>query len=382
MLLEGKLVKRFFLARRRRLVRYTIVAAIAAVSLGVAGLIVAQSASRGFRSSLKEKLLANTPHIRIHNENAIHIEPDIFGMINQIAGVDSILGTSDEPAIIVGSDAGSSAILRADNSSAETLYSKPAVSIGKELGQRIGISKTGSADIVVLGKNGESRTIQTLVVDTFSTGFGDLDSMLVRTSPENFAAIIGDDVFRPQTLEVSVKDLDQSAAVAESIRKVLPDGYRVLDWREANRTLFAALETEQRAATFVLSILLIVAVVNVGSTVALLVQESRSDIAVLRTLGMSARRVALTFLIEGLVVSVCGILLGVLLGIATCKIVNHLGLINLPVEVYPVGTVTLEPTMMEVLTSVVGALLLCTAAALVPSIAASRSKPMENLRNA
>jgi cell division protein FtsX len=113
--------------------------------------------------------------------------------------------------------------------------------------------------------------------------------------------------FTPSVLSVSVADIYRANETAENIRKTLGENFRVVDWQEANRPLFAALSLERKVAFAVIALIIFVAALNITTTLALLVGERRSDIAVLRTCGARSRSLMTIFLLEGVFLAFAGI---------------------------------------------------------------------------
>ncbi len=176
------------------------------------------------------------------------------------------------------------------------------------MAERSGLQTGSEAEIVLLRNGEEIRRSRAIVVDIFKTGLFDQDSTLVRLSTADFAKLYGDEQFTPRSLNISVKDIYRSDEMARLVRERVGSGFRVVDWQEANRPLFAALSLEKKVAFAIILLIILIAALNITTTLALLVNERRSDIAVLRTCGAKGKSLVLTFVLEGLLLGTMGVI--------------------------------------------------------------------------
>ncbi|MGI8788994.1 MAG: FtsX-like permease family protein, partial [Pyrinomonadaceae bacterium] len=141
-----------------------------------------------------------------------------------------------------------------------------------------------------------------------------------------------------------------------------------------------ALSLEKRVVLMIISLIIFIAALNITTTLALLVNERRLDIAVLRTCGATTRNLIFIFTLEGLLLGFAGIFCGVVTGLLGCFIGNYFKLINLSKEVYSLNSIPFHPNFGSVLLIIFIAFFLCLAATIYPAFKASRIKPLENLR--
>ncbi|MDQ2746590.1 MAG: FtsX-like permease family protein, partial [Acidobacteriota bacterium] len=130
----------------------------------------------------------------------------------------------------------------------------------------------------------------------------------------------------------------------------------------------------------IIGLIIFIAALNITTTLALLVNERRFDIAILRTCGATGKSLLTIFLLEGLLIGSIGISLGTISGLLGCFAANYFKLISLSAEVYSLNQITLKPTAAGVLPVICAAFALCLIATLYPARQASRIKPLENLR--
>ncbi len=373
---ELKLAYKYFRARRKSLARFTSVAAIVGIAAGVASLIVAQALAKGFSDEMRDKILANTAHIAVFLKDGSNIDnhPEIAETVKNIENVREVLPTAYENSLLIGETETSYAVLKVSDRSN---LKGSRIAVGARLAEKLNLKIGGEAEIVTLENQTPSRV---RVAETFETGLYDYDSTWIYVSPEKFAQLYGQPQFTPSILNVSVRDIYASGETAQKIRRDLGENFKVVDWQEANRPLFAALSLERKVAFAVIGLIIFIAALNITTTLALLVGERRLDIAILRTCGATTRSLTTIFLVEGLFLGFVGIFAGVILGLAGCFFGNYFKIISIPAEVYSLNYIPLRPEISGILLIILIAFFLCLTACLYPALKASRIKPLENLR--
>jgi lipoprotein-releasing system permease protein len=380
---EFKLAWKYFRSRRKSLARFTAIAAIVGIAAGVASLIVAQALARGFADEMQDKILAHTPHVSVFLGDGGKIEnwQELKTNLEKLENVKEVSATTYQSAFVIGADALSYALLRVQSSkfkvqSSETIE----VSIGEKLAEKLNLKIGDEIEIVVLKNQSEPKRVKVLVAEIFRTGLYEYDSTWIYISPENFAALDGEKIFTPTNLNVSVRDVYKARETAREIEKIAGENFKVLDWQEANQPLFAALSLERKVSLAIISLIIFIAVLNITTTLALLVNERRLDIAVLRTCGARTKNLVSIFLLEGVLLGFFGIVFGVVSGLLACFAGNYFRVINLSAEVYSLSYIPFHPKFFNVLLIIFIAFVLCLAASLYPALKASRIKPLENLR--
>ncbi|MBX3287853.1 MAG: ABC transporter permease [Acidobacteria bacterium] len=372
-----KLAVRFLGLGRGGLARFTAILAVLGIAVAVAGVMVTSAVTRGFHSQLKEKLLASTPHVTVFRRDGNHIadSTELRKKLLDLNDVDTISGAASVHTVVVGNDSRAFAILTSVDAD-----ERAGVRIGRELAERIGVRSGDWAEILVFAEGAEPRTTRILITEVIDSGVYDVDLVTINSSPVEFAAITGVDRFTPDELRLELKDAMTSETVAEKIKTVVGDEFRVLGWQEANRPVLSALDLESRAAFLIFLFVGIIAAANIAAAVSLLVAERRADIAVLRSCGIRTRQVISIFLAQAVMVGFAGAVTGVVLGFAVSWLVNGLWTINIPGDVYLVNTFRLMPSWADAAAAVPAAILLAAIAGLYPALAATRVKPIENLK--
>lgn len=386
---ELKLAWKYFRAGRKSLARFTAIVAVVGIACGVASLIVAQSLSRGFSGEMQEKILGNTAHITIFQTTSEEINDWqlIKNKIENLENVREVSPTTYESAVIIGEKATSYAVLRAVQNSkfkiqdSESENPSIEISVGAELADKAGLKIGDEAEVIIPQGESAPQNIKVRVREIFRIGIYDYDATWIYISPEDYARALNKNAFTPTVLSVSVKDVYSADETAREIRGVLPTDFKVIDWKQANQSLFAALGLERKVSLAIISLIIFIAVLNITTTLALLVNERKLDIAVLRTCGAQTRNLVFIFLIEGIFLGSVGIVCGVILGMLACFAGNYFRIINLPSEIYSLSYVPLNPDLSDVLLTVGIAFILILAATIYPAWRAARIKPLENLRN-
>jgi lipoprotein-releasing system permease protein len=189
-------------------------------------------------------------------------------------------------------------------------------------------------------------------------------------------------------LEVVVDDPERIDDYATAIRAAGGPTINLTDWRQKNETFFTVLEVERNVMFIILSLIILVAALNIISGMMMLVKDKGRDIAVLRTMGASKSSVMRVFLITGASIGVVGTLAGLVLGIVFCWNIESIrqfvswltGTAMFDPNVYYLTKLPAEINPVETAWIVFMALALSVLATLYPSWRASRLDPVEALR--
>src|SRR5438552_17453829 len=138
-------------------------------------------------------------------------------------------------------------------------------------------------------------------------------------------------------LQLRVDDIYKAPEVARQVSTLLGDQYLTQDWAEMNRPLFSALWLEKIAVSLAIGLIVMVAALNIVASLILLVMEKNRDIAILKTMGASARSVTRIFIIQGLIIGVIGTAVGAAAGWAVSAVFDRYQLIRVPIDIYQVS---------------------------------------------
>lgn len=165
------------------------------------------------------------------------------------------------------------------------------------------------------------------------------------------------------------------------IQKILPASVVVKGWWEDNVNFFAALELEKVSLFLVLMLIILIASINIISSLLMTVMNRRSEIALLLSLGTSKVEIKRVFLYLGIVIGISGILAGVFFGMSGIWILSTFDIISLPKDVYPTSTLPLDLTIKDFFLIVSGAFVIVIASAYYPAKKASEVDILTVLRN-
>ena len=397
--------------RRTRFISFITGTSILGIIIGVWALISVLSVMNGFERELKSRLLAVAAHIEVSGpggwledwrtamsdvEKSIEFEgqaPYILthAMIKQ--------GNLVSPVIIRGIDpeiesAVSSIGEHMVNGSLDDLNSGAfSIVIGEELARRMGNVKVGDK-IVVISSRARSTLVGVLprlkrftVVGIFNLNFYEYDNGLALTHIEDLAKLqhVGDAV---SGLRLRVSDVFESPLLTRELRSSLGPGYTVTDWTNQHSNLFEALKIERRVMFIILLLIVAVAAFNIVSTLVMLVSDKSTDIAVLRTIGVSPRSVMGIFIVHGVVIGIVGTVFGAIVGVITGFNMETLipwaeqlfGTQFFPDDIYIITRFPAQLIWGDVIKITIASLLMCFVATIYPAWRASKVHPAEALR--
>lgn len=170
----------------------------------------------------------------------------------------------------------------------------------------------------------------------------------------------------------------------EDIKKLnseLKFGKRAIGWWEQNGNFFAALELEKRALFIVLMLIILVASLNIVSSLLMTIMNRRHEIALLLSLGASKLEIKKVFLSLGLVIGGGGIVFGVVLGLFGVYLLSNFDIISLPADVYGSSKLPMELSLKDFLLIVFGAFVVVFVSSYYPAQKASKVDVLKTLRN-
>ncbi|MCW8894539.1 MAG: ABC transporter permease [Sulfurimonas sp.] len=165
------------------------------------------------------------------------------------------------------------------------------------------------------------------------------------------------------------------------IKKSLPNNVSIKGWWEDNLNFFAALELEKISLFIVLMLIILIAAINIISSLLMTVMNRRSEIALLLSLGATSIEIKKVFLYLGIVIGVSGIMAGIVLGMSGLWILSTFDIVNLPKDVYPTSTLPLDLSIKDFTLIVAGAFGIVVASSYYPAKKASEVDILTVLRN-
>jgi lipoprotein-releasing system permease protein len=181
-------------------------------------------------------------------------------------------------------------------------------------------------------------------------------------------------------IQLRLDDIYAAPDVSNAIASQFGADYVAQDWADMNRSLFSALWLEKMAISLTIGLIVMVAALNIVASLILLVMEKHRDIAILKTMGASARSVTIIFMVQGLLIGIVGTTVGASLGLGVAEILDRYQLIQIPMDVYQVSHVPFTVLPRDFAFVVVAAILVCFLATIYPSRQAARLDPAAALR--
>jgi lipoprotein-releasing system permease protein len=231
------------------------------------------------------------------------------------------------------------------------------------------------------------RLKQFTLVGVFEAGIADADAGLALIHVKDAQALyqLGDNV---TGVRLKLDDLFAAHEVANQLLGELPRDLYATDWTRTHANFFRAVDIEKRMMFIILGLIILVAAINIVSTLVLAVKDKQSDIAILRTLGARPRSIMQIFIVQGMLMGVIGTLVGVAVGVVTAlnidvivpAIESLFRIKFLSKDVYLIPELPSDLQWRDVLSISLMALGLSFAATLYPSWSASRTNPAEALR--
>jgi lipoprotein-releasing system permease protein len=384
------------------------------VAVGVWALITVLSIMNGFETDLRTRLLSVSADAIV-----VHQEGDAItgwqGLMADLKGSPGLVGAApylDTDAMISRSPEMSGAVVRGVDPDLEPRVSGIADSLhgGKledlqpgsdriVLGQILAYelqAEVGDSVTVMIPSGGDAtaggstelvpRLRQFQVIGIFDVGVQEQDSALALVNLADAESLRG--LAGPTGIRLKFDDVLNAPNLSRDIAARLPKGFEVRDWTQENAAYFRAIKIEKSMTGLLLMLIVAVAVFNIVATLVMVVNDKRTDIAILRTLGLSPRGVLVVFLTQGLIIGWIGTAAGVGLGVATAlnvdvivPFIEHLFHFHImDPSVYYVDGIPSEMHPHDVVLIGLAALCLTFVATIYPALRAFKTAPAEALR--
>jgi len=402
---ELQVALRYLLAKRRQVFISVIsLVSTAGVTVGVMALVIALALMTGLQKELQSRILGSTAHIYVWKPAGIEdyraeiaklrAVPGVIGAAPAVQGKAMITSANGEGFIEVkgidpeleGSVTDIAKVL--NDGSLDRLAPKsdddfPGIVIGKDLAGALGAMPgdmvsllTPNGSLTPMGVMPRQRRFK--VVGTFRLGLYQVDSLTGFVSLESGMLIAGKD--RVEHIELKVAEIYDAPRIADQIAVDFGSEYVTQDWGDMNKQLYSALLLEKIGMGIGIGLIVMVAALNIVASLILLVMEKTRDIAILKTMGASARSITMIFLLQGTIIGVVGTLVGAAAGTAVAYVLDRYRVITIPSDVYQVSYLPFKLLPWDLFFVVVGAILVCFVATLYPSRQAARLDPAQALR--
>ncbi len=395
--------------RRNHFISFISLISMVGIALGVMALITVLSVMNGFEKELTSRILGMVSHASVieydgtladwrpvaaeveRHAQVEGVAPFIQaeGMLvynKRVKGV-SIQGVlpEEEPRVSVISE-------KMINGSLDNLQSGSfGIVLGSELSRSLGVLPGDRITVVaptasVTPAGLLPRLKQFTVSGIFEIGMYEYDGALALIHMNDAMTL-----FRkpgPDGLRMKTTDMMRAPSISREVMQQIPGRYGVIDWTQQHANFFRALKTEKTVMFVILTLIVAVAAFNIISTLVMMVTDKQADIAVLRTIGAGPRSIMAIFMIQGTVIGVIGILLGIVAGIWLAlnvetivpAIEEFLQVKFLSPDVYYISDLPSDLHWNDVIVIGLVAFLFSLLATIFPAWRAANTRPAEALR--
>jgi lipoprotein-releasing system permease protein len=379
------------------------------IMLGVATLIIVMAVMNGFRNELFAKILGLNGHVIVNKIGGPFDDYDaVSKRIVRVPGIKAAMPLIEGQVMVASATQATGALVR--GMTEDGLRSLPLVSnnirfgtlegfekgtgvaIGTRLASQLGVN-VGDNITLVSPRGAQTpfgtapRTKPYTIAALFEMGMSEYDRSMVfmplLESQRYFSR--GQEV---DALEIVVSDPNRIDSYVAAVREAAGPTNHVSDWRQRNETFFTVLEVERNVMFIILSLIVLVAALNIISGLMMLVKDKGRDVAILRTMGATRGAMMRVFLITGASIGVVGTLAGLALGIVFCLNIEYIRELTawltdttlFDPSVYYLTRLPADMNVRETASIVGMALALSVLATLYPSWRASTLDPVEALR--
>jgi len=408
---ERMVAWRYLRARRKE----TFISVIAGFSfvgimLGVATLIVVMAVMNGFRTELITRILGLNGHIIVQPvDMPLNDYAALTEKFAAVPGVTMALPLVEGETLASGhGGAGTGALvkgIRADDlTKLKTISGNiksgdmvgfaagTGVLIGTRMAQQLNLTAgdqitliAPDGDVTPFGVNPRVKTYT--VSGTFEIGMSEYDASII-FMPLEEAQLYFNTPGIVQSIELFIDHPDDVDQMRPKIEAAAGRQVFLTDWRQRNETFFSALQVERNVMFMILTLIVLVAALNIISGLIMLVKDKGSDIAILRTMGASSGAIMRIFFMTGAAIGIVGTIAGVLLGVLVCVNIESIrqffswvsGTMLFDPELYFLSQLPAEMSVRETVSVVIMALTLSFIATIFPAWRASRLDPVQALR--
>lgn len=401
-----------YLRSRRKEAYISVIAGFSfiGIMLGVATLIIVMAVMNGFRTELISRILGINGHMIVQPvDTPLNDYAELTKKFSTVLGVRMALPLVEGQTLASGrGGAGSGALVRGVR--AEDLEkltevagnikqgdivgfaSGQGVLVGSRLAAQLGLNAgdqitliSPEGDVTPMGVN--PRVKSYTISGIFEIGMSEYDATIIYMPLEESQLYFNAEGI-VQSIELFINDPEAVDQLRPKIEEAAGRQIFITDWRQRNQTFFSALQVERNVMFMILTLIVLVAALNIISGLIMLVKDKGSDIAILRTMGASSGAIMRIFFMTGAAIGLVGTLAGVALGVVVCLNIESIrqffswlsGTVLFNPELYFLSELPAEMSVSETVSVVAMALTLSFIATIFPAWRASRLDPVQALR--
>ena len=410
-----KLKLAFFIALRflsfrinRSFITFISYISIIGITIGILALIVVMSVMNGFHVELKNKILNVISDVQVINYNKININNKIISELENDFRVSGVTTFSDSQGMMLSNKIAQGVVIKGIDHVREKTVSNLAsnvidgsinflikdfsILIGESLANKMDLNL--GDDVIILFPDGRVSITGFLpimkrfeVVGIFNMGMTEYDSSLIYTSENSIRKIFKNKKKFDEGLKIKLKNIDDAIVFSKNMQEKFPELYFV-NWTETHKNFFRAIQIEKRVMMIILFMIVSVAIFNIISTLVMIVNEKKSEIALLRAFGASKGFIVSIFVLLGTIIGFIGTFVGVILGLTVALNLSEIVLFIESIfgsnlftsEVYFLNDLPSSIDSSEIIFISIFAFILTIFATIYPAFKATQSHPAKVLR--
>jgi len=395
--------------RRNHFISFISFISMVGIALGVMALITVLSVMNGFEKELTNRILGMVSHaVVIEYGNSLNEWRPVAATVAEHPQIEGVAPFIDAEGMLVYNrqvkGASIQGILPEEEPKVSVVAEKMiagslnhlqpndfGIVLGSELARSLGVVPGDRVTVVAPTAHATPagllpRLKQFTVVGIFEIGMHEYDSALAYIHMDDAGTLFRRD--GPDGLRLKTSDMMLAPFISRDVVRQLPGNYAVIDWTQRHANFFRALKTEKTVMFVILTLIVAVAAFNIISTLVMMVTDKQADIAVLRTIGASPLSIMAIFMIQGTIIGVIGIILGIISGVwlalnveTLVPAIEELFQVKfLSPDIYYISELPSDLHWNDVMVIGMVAFIFCVVATLFPAWKAANTQPVEALR--
>ena len=387
--------------KKRGFIAFTRIVAILSISIGCMALLLSMAILDGFKQALEQNAVKFTAHIRIQSFNG-EMPPPLPQTVNEFPGIASAETALQKEGLIKKRGGDIEGVLLKGIDDDLEFSSRP-----KELRKGTFTFSNDSVREIIIGERlaatmnmqcGDTAIITSMITDSsssgiplpvtqkytivglYKTGMSQYDELYVFLPRKALTSLLGTNADARSHYEVMVKPEHDIAIIAQQLQDIVPYPLFVQTVFDLHAGMFHWIELQKKPIPIVLSLIGIVAVMNILTSLLIIVIEKTRSIGILKSLGMKQSSIMIVFSMQGLGLGIAGIALGCFCSYGLCMLQQHYEIIKLNGDLYFIDTLPIAMKAWHYYLVCGSALLLSFLSTFIPSFIAARISPTTSLR--
>jgi len=397
------IARRYLTAKRKQaFISVITFISILGITIGVMALIIAIALITGFQSDVQDKILGSTSHIMVQDALGEGLS-DYSQLIKKIKDQEGVIGASPvayETVLFSGPFQPHGGMLRGIDFELEREHSEwlqdlqgripdpgertEGILLGRDLAYSLGAGIGDLVNVLTPSLRLSPTALipkqkKFVVTGIFHTGLYEFDNATALISLDAAQKLFKLED-RISLIQIRIQDIFRAEEVEERIEGILPENAYATTWMEMNKPLFSALKLEKQLLFLTITLIVLVAALNIVATLILMVMDKTRDIGILIAMGATSKNIRKIFFFQGALIGIIGTALGTGLGLLWNWLANTFEIIKIPIEVYHIAYVPFRLKFLDLALIIGVALLISFLSTLFPSHRASKVDPVVALK--